>query len=100
MMSARPPALQTFIDLAETALRAHALDPASVASIDRSFNALRTPSHTAERPAARLPIVNDWLEKAISLDDLSDDLSALTDAFWQIEPLIHWRPRTGDTANS
>lgn len=97
-MSARPPALQTFIDLAETAFRAHAGNAASVASIDRSFNALRTHIHTAERPSARMPTVNDWLEKALSLDDISDDLRALTDAFWQIEPLIQWRPRTGDTA--
>ncbi len=99
-MSARNPALQNFLNAAEAAFRTNASGEASLDSISRSFSALEAPLHSRSLPAKRLDVCDQWLERALIPETLPNELRVLAEAFLAIEPMIHWRPRTGDTPNA
>ena len=96
----RSPALQTLVTAAEAAFTTHAADAASRRSIARAFDALKTVRSASRRDAARLPVCDLWLEKALSSADLSGDLRHLADAFLAVETKLCWQPRSGATSNA
>jgi quercetin dioxygenase-like cupin family protein len=97
MTSLRSPDLQSFLTLAEAAMRhaSSADEPVRVAT-ERIFAALQTPSGEAgEAGAARLPVYRHLpmaLENARSRQGALGDLA---DAFAVIEPQLHWKIRAG-----
>jgi hypothetical protein len=97
MTSLRSPDLQSFLTLAETALRhASGVDEPVRAATERLFAALQTPSGEAgEAGAARLPVCRHLPMALGNARARQGALGAMADAFAVIEPQLHWKIRAG-----
>jgi hypothetical protein len=97
MTSLRSADLQSFVTLAESAMRhGSAVDGRVRLAAERMFSALRAPALQAERTGtARLPVcchLPTALEHARSPKGA---VGALADAFAAIEPRLNWKVRAG-----
>jgi dimethlysulfoniopropionate lyase len=97
MTSLRSPDLQSFLTLAEAAIRhASGIDEPVRVATERIRAALQMPSgEVGEAGAARLPVCRHLpmaLDSALSRQGAP---GALTDAFAVIEPQLHWKVRAG-----
>ncbi|HEY9040350.1 MAG TPA: dimethylsulfonioproprionate lyase family protein [Roseovarius sp.] len=96
----RSESLQDFLDAARIAFAGHVEHPDAIASIDRIFAALETPGELPSTSGTRLPACTH-LAEAADLSRFSDpSLHRLVEAFLQLEPDLHWRPRSGDCTNA
>lgn len=94
-MPTRSPALQRFLDAAQDAFVAHAVDDISRTSIAACFDALKTVEPQPDRPGGRLPVCDEWLEVAVRPEALPPALRPLAQAFLALEPDLRWQRRNG-----
>jgi quercetin dioxygenase-like cupin family protein len=97
MTSLRSPDFQQFLNLAEAAIQhaGRAEAPMSAAA-ERIFTALQSPSALPAPPGtARLPVCHHLDTALHHARHQPGPISALADAFAQIEPRLNWKVRPG-----
>lgn len=95
----RPQALQDFLDVALSAMRARAHDGNSPASLQGVSEAILSVGRQGAAPTS-LPVVEAWLDTALARPMEYQDLSDLLQAMQRLAPLLCWRRRTGDATAS
>lgn len=99
-MTARPEALQSFLDAGLDAFEARAQDPRAKASLARIRAALKAPGEVSDRAGGRLPVCDLLGEVAAPERFGAPDLRRLTRAFGRLEPQLRWETRGGDMATA
>jgi hypothetical protein len=98
-VTARTPALQTFVDAALVAFGSHAVDEQSRRAMGEISIALRTPGNMRTGAGSRIPAC-DCLEDALSREMRDDHLAGLVAGFRAVEPALAWRTREDTTGTA
>lgn len=96
----REPLLQAFLDAALAAFDRAAEAPQSRRSLREIADHLRAPQPARTDGGRRLPVCGQHLETALAVTTGRPWLDLLIERFRDLEPMLDWRPRTGDASAS
>jgi len=96
----RSQSLQDFLEAARIAYAAHVKEPRAINSLSRIFSALDTPGSPSDDPGARIPACAHLARAADPKKFDDPPLHHLVETFMRLEPVLHWRPRSGDCTNA
>lgn len=92
-MSSREPLLQEFLTSLAEALRTRDLGPEATATIDRIYDALRTPCPGASAAPRRLPVCRYLTEAVATARAGEAPVAHVAETFAALEPSLVWAPR-------